>query len=68
MQLCAALVGTIVRHNGIRDLLLHMPVSVYGQSRVEAETRGIIPASGKKPGDITVKGWSCGRDLVLDVT
>jgi hypothetical protein len=56
------------RHNQLRDLIFKMLVRTCGKGRVELETKGIIPGSCKRPGDITVKGWSCGRDLVLDVT
>jgi hypothetical protein len=59
--------NTISRHNALCDLIYHMLSTCFGKSRVHKEI-GMIPTSRQRPADIEVREYSCGRDMVLDVT
>ena len=56
----------IARHNMLRDVIFETASSAdLGPSR---EERHLLPGTSARPGDVTIRRWTNGRDSAIDVT
>ena len=56
----------IARHNMLRDVLFETASSAdLGPSR---EERHLLPGTSARPGDVTIRRWTNGKDSAIDVT
>ena len=63
---CAKTGDRIARHNMLRDVLFEAAASAdLGPSK---EERHLLPGTVARPGDVTIRRWSNGKDGAIDVT
>ena len=63
---CAKNGDTIIRHNGIRDLV--GDIANDGMLSPVLEKKGILGnTTGRRPGDVTFARWADGKGLAIDV-
>merc|ERR1712016_222007 len=63
---CRTTSDRIARHNMLRDVLFEAAASAdLGPSK---EERHLLPGTSARPGDITIRRWTNGKDGAIDVT
>ena len=63
---CRTTGDRIARHNMLRDVLFEAAASAdLGPSK---EERHLLPGTSARPGDITIRRWTNGKDGAIDVT
>ena len=63
---CSKTNDRIARHNTLRDVLFEAASSAdLGPKK---EERHLLPGTIARPGDVTIRRWSNGRDAAIDVT
>ena len=63
---CRTTSDRIARHNMLRDVLFEAASSAdLGPSK---EERHLLPGTSARPGDVTIRRWTNGKDSAIDVT
>ena len=63
---CAKTGDRIARHNMLRDVIFETAASAdLGPTK---EEKHLLPGSIARPGDVTIRRWSNGKDVAIDIT
>ena len=63
---CSKTNDRIARHNTLRDVLFE--AASTADLGPKKEERHLLPGTIARPGDVTIRRWSNGRDAAIDVT